>query len=72
MKHVSVYTTIIVVVLTLFISTAQATTYEYDNQHRLTKVTYDDGTQVIYTYDAAGNRMTKRVVVEVISESRMN
>ena len=39
-----------------------ATTYQYDRLHRLTKVTYDSGTQIIYTYDASGNRTTKVVV----------
>jgi len=33
-----------------------ATTYQYDALGRVTNVTYDDGTQVAYTYDAAGNR----------------
>lgn len=32
-----------------------ATTYEYDELGRVTKVTYEDGTGVTYTYDANGN-----------------
>ena len=39
---------------------AQSTnTYEYDNLNRLTKVTYANGAEVQYTYDAVGNRLTK-------------
>jgi YD repeat-containing protein len=37
--------------------------YQYDELDRLTLVTYDDGTQVQYEYDAAGNR-TQRAVTE--------
>jgi YD repeat-containing protein len=36
--------------------------YTYDNLNRLTKVEYEDGTVVEYSYDAAGNRLTKAVV----------
>jgi YD repeat-containing protein len=35
---------------------AWAITYQYDALGRITKVTYDDGSSVEYTYDAAGNR----------------
>jgi len=35
--------------------------YTYDELNRLTKVEYEDGTVVEYTYDAAGNRLTKAV-----------
>jgi len=38
-----------------------STSFEYDNLHRLTRVTYDDGSAVLYEYDAAGNR-TLRVI----------
>ena len=37
------------------------TTYEYDANYRLTKVTYSSGVVVTYTYDALGNRLTKTV-----------
>ena len=36
-------------------------TYEYDRLHRLKQVTYDDGTAIVFDYDAAGNR-TLRVM----------
>lgn len=39
-----------------------ATEYEYDNLHRLTRVTYPSGSQIIYEYDAVGNRTSKLVV----------
>lgn len=32
--------------------------YEYDNLGRVKKVTHDDGTQVEYSYDKTGNRIT--------------
>ena len=32
-----------------------ADTYEYDELNRLTRVVYDDGKELTYTYDAAGN-----------------
>ncbi|MHC4604430.1 MAG: RHS repeat domain-containing protein, partial [Planctomycetota bacterium] len=35
-------------------------TYNYDHLHRLTRVIYDNGTQITYTYDEVGNR-TRRV-----------
>jgi len=36
-------------------------TYDYDALHRLTRVTYDDGSAILYEYDAVGNR-TLRVI----------
>jgi len=35
---------------------AAATTYTYDDLGRLKTVTYDNGKQIVYTYDPAGNR----------------
>ena len=41
---------------------AQSTTkYEYDKNHRLTKVTYSNGMTISYTYDELGNRLSKKV-----------
>jgi YD repeat-containing protein len=38
---------------------ADTVTYEYDDLHRLIKAIYSDGTIIEYTYDAAGNRLSK-------------
>ena len=35
--------------------------YEYDANNRLTQVTYSNGVTVSYTYDALGNRLSKKV-----------
>ena len=32
------------------------TTYEYDGLYRLVRVTYDDGSAILFEYDAVGNR----------------
>lgn len=45
-----------------------ATTYTYDSLGRLASVTYDNGKQIIYTYDGAGNR-TARTVGDTASSS---
>ena len=49
--------------LTIFASQVSAdnVTYKYDELNRLSQVTYDDGTTITYTYDEAGNRLTKQV-----------
>lgn len=39
-----------------------AETYQYDDLNRLTKVNYDNGTVVEYTYDAAGNMLTSTTI----------
>ena len=36
--------------------------YEYDANNRLTQIVYSNGASVLYTYDALGNRLTKKVV----------
>jgi len=38
-----------------------ATTYTYDDLGRVTKIVFDNGTKIVYCYDAAGNRTTKTV-----------
>jgi YD repeat-containing protein len=40
--------------------------YQYDALHRLTRVSYADGTQIAYSYDPAGNR-TQKVVSLVVN-----
>lgn len=42
-------------------ASAQSTKYEYDANHRLTKVTYSSGIVVNYTYDELGNRLSKTI-----------
>ena len=48
--------------LLLCMDAGAATTYTYDPLSRLTRVDYGTGQSVNYTYDAAGNRLTKVVV----------
>ncbi len=48
--------TFVLAVTGLASAPAWAITYEYDALGRVTKVTYDDGSYVVYAYDAAGNR----------------
>ena len=43
--------------------TLMADSFEYDELGRLTKATYDNGTEITYTYDPAGNRKTMYVEV---------
>ena len=49
--------------LAILFATVQtfAQTYTYDSNYRLTKVLYGNGVTVNYTYDALGNRLTKKV-----------
>ena len=42
---------------------ANTLSYLYDNLGRLTAVTYDNGIEIAYTYDALGNRTNKRVII---------
>ena len=57
MKHRIIYT------LALLFASLQtfAQTYTYDSNNRLTKVVYDNGTTITYSYDALGNRISKKV-----------
>lgn len=47
------------------VSICSATKYEYDGLNRLSKVIYDDGNKVVYSYDASGNRSEKVVALRV-------
>ena len=38
---------------------AAAVTYEYDGLYRLTKITYDDGSAIVFEYDRTGNRAVR-------------
>jgi len=40
---------------------ADTVTYQYDASSRLTRVEYSNGITIQYTYDAAGNMVTKKV-----------
>ena len=44
------------VLLGLVLVATSGITYEYDNLNRLTRVTYDDGSQIRFEYDPVGNR----------------
>lgn len=61
MKRKIIYT------LALLFATTQtfAQTYTYDNLNRLTKVIYDNGTIITYSFDALGNRTGKKVTTNV-------
>jgi YD repeat-containing protein len=43
--------------------------FTYDNLNRLVQVQYEDGTTIQYTYDAAGNRLTKEVTASAQGSS---
>ena len=57
MKRRIIYTLALVIVALQ----AFSTTYTYDNLNRLKKVVYDNGITVTYSYDALGNRTSKKV-----------
>lgn len=46
---------------------AQTNAFEYDANHRLTKVTYSNGVTVKYSYDELGNRISEKVSVTATS-----
>lgn len=41
-----------------------ATQYQYDNLNRLSQTTLDDGTKIVYSYDASGNRSQKVITFQ--------
>jgi uncharacterized repeat protein (TIGR01451 family) len=48
---------------------AGTVSYQYDALHRLTQVSYPDGTGIAYSYDPAGNRTQKVVTVFVETDA---
>ena len=52
---------IILLLAFLFSLQVNAQTYTYDSNNRLKKVVYNNGTTVTYTFDALGNRISKKV-----------
>jgi len=58
MKKLITITMTFVLALLFITTAAQGITFEYDKLNRLTRVTYDNGTRIIYKYDGAGNRIT--------------
>ncbi len=51
---------------------SQAETYSYDVTGRLTGVTYDDVSSITYTYDAAGNRLSRIVSAQAVCSGDFN
>ncbi|MCF6196799.1 MAG: hypothetical protein L3J50_08860 [Emcibacter sp.] len=60
---------VVATMLTLFSQTSFSATYEYDALGRLTKVIYQGGSTVEYSYDAAGNRTQYTVAASSSSPS---
>ncbi len=58
MKTLSNLSRLALAVLCLLTSSLLAIEYKYDTLGRLTKVIYDDGREIVYDYDDAGNRKT--------------
>lgn len=61
-----VKTHILFLLIVVLASVGLGETYRYDSVNRLTQVTYDDGTKIVYTYDASGNRSQR--VISVLSD----
>ena len=59
MKRLAISIIIIFQIQSCF-SLSWGTQYKYDNLHRLTRVTYNNGMTISYTYDEVGNR-TRRI-----------
>ena len=61
MKQRLLYTLVLLLFATLQTFAQSKVTYQYDENYRLTKVMYANGTTVAYTYDELGNRLSKTV-----------
>ena len=55
---------IVLGVLLFSVSVCFATQYQYDNLNRLSQTTLDDGTKIVYSYDASGNRSQKVITFQ--------
>jgi YD repeat-containing protein len=55
---------IVVSLVLCLLQTAFATQYQYDNLNRLSQATLDDGTKIVYSYDASGNRSQKVITFQ--------
>ena len=54
-KKTFIYALVGVIILSTFSLIVKAEKYEYDSFDRVTKVIYDDGSYVTYTYDNNGS-----------------
>ena len=57
----------LVITLCTTVLPGSTTTYTYDSLNRLITVDYGNGTTIAYTYDAAGNRLTRTTVVAPVA-----
>lgn len=60
MKNKS-FLVLLAILATLQASAQSKVSYTYDDNNQLTQVVYSNGTTVKYTYDALGNRLSKKV-----------
>ncbi len=64
MKKLLIKLLVLIVLICLLLATpalAGTAQYTYDSLNRLIQVVYDNGTTIVYTYDAAGNRLVQQV-----------
>lgn len=70
MKFQSNSIKIVLVMFVINLSVCFGTQYEYDSLNRLSSVSYNDGTKIIYRYDASGNCQQK--IVAAVSDVDIN
>ena len=63
MKIQSTNIKIVLVLLLIGGPVCFAAQYEYDSLNRLSSVSYDDGTKIVYSYDSSGNYSQKIITV---------
>ncbi|MDQ6609253.1 MAG: T9SS type A sorting domain-containing protein [Bacteroidota bacterium] len=49
----------------------QSITYKYDNLNRLIQVDYPDSSTIYYSYDPAGNRLSKKIINACLLKSKL-